>query len=191
MAPKLILTGFMATGKSVVARALARRLSWRLVDCDAEIVKRAGKPIPEIFRRDGEAHFRALERAVIADVANERRRCPQCHKPLPGVVATGGGAIVDQANFAALSRAGVIVCLVARPEVIAKRVGPSAKSRPMLMQGAKPLKQRIAELIEARSEAYGRAPVRVDTSDLNVEQVADAVLNAFAAYGREKWVASA
>ena len=45
MAPKLILTGFMATGKSVVARMLARRLGWRLIDCDAEIVARAGKPI--------------------------------------------------------------------------------------------------------------------------------------------------
>jgi len=192
MAPKLILTGFMATGKSVVARALARRLSWRLLDSDAEIVRRAGRPIPEIFRLHGENYFRALEHSVIADIANDRRRCPQSGKPLPAIVATGGGTIVDRANFDLLHRAGVIVCLVARPEVIAKRVGSAAaKSRPMLTQGGKPLDQRIVELIEARRAAYGRAPLTVDTSDLNVEQVADAVLKAFAVYGREQWAASA
>jgi shikimate kinase len=191
MTPKLILTGFMATGKSAVARVLARRLSWRLLDCDMEIVKRAGKPIPEIFRIHGEAYFRALERAMILDIANDRRRCPQGHTPLPAVVATGGGAIVDRDNFAALSRAGVIVCLTARPEVIARRVGPRAKSRPMLAQGGKPVKKRISELIAARSEAYRRAPVSVDTSDMNIEQAATAVLDAFIAYGQEKWAPSA
>ena len=61
MAPKLILTGFMATGKSAVARAIARRLHWRLVDCDERLAAQAGKSIPEIFRAHGEAHFRALE----------------------------------------------------------------------------------------------------------------------------------
>ena len=191
MAPKLILTGFMATGKSVVARSLARRLAWPLLDCDAEIAARAGRPIPEIFRRQGEAHFRALERAVIAGVANDPRRCPQCGNPRPAVVATGGGAIVDPENFAALRRAGVIVCLVARPEVIAKRIGPAVKSRPMLTQGGKPINRRIAELIEERREAYARAAITIDTSDLSVDQVADAVLDAFAAYGAKKWAASA
>ena len=61
---KLILTGFMATGKSIVARHLAQRLRWRLIDCDAEIRARAGKPIHQIFRESGEAHFRALESSV-------------------------------------------------------------------------------------------------------------------------------
>jgi shikimate kinase len=191
MAPKLILTGFMATGKSVVAHAVARRLAWPVVDCDAEIAARAGHPIPEIFRLGGETHFRALERAVIAAIAVDRRRCPQCGQPHPAVVATGGGAIIDGDNFNVLRRVGVIVCLIARPEVIAKRLGPTVKSRPMLAQCGKPLNQRIAELIEERHEAYARAAITIDTSDLSVDRAADAVLDAFAAYGAKKWAASA
>ena len=60
MAPCLILTGFMATGKSTVAGLLARRLGWELVDCDSIVAERAGKPIAEIFIGDGEARFREL-----------------------------------------------------------------------------------------------------------------------------------
>src|SRR5579859_2122027 len=95
MAPKLILTGFMATGKSAVARAIARRLEWRLIDCDERIAARAGRSIPEIFRTHGEGRFRSLERELIAEIAADGRRCPHCGNPLPAVIATGGGAIVD------------------------------------------------------------------------------------------------
>jgi shikimate kinase len=191
MAPKLILTGFMATGKSAVARALARRLSWRHIDCDAEIVARAGKPIADIFRDSGEAHFRLLEQEVIAAIVDEPQCCPQCHEPRPAVVATGGGAIVDPLNCERLSRAGVIICLTARPEVIARRVGASSKSRPMLMKSSLPLKHRIAELLEGRREAYARAAITIDTSSLKVEQVVDAILSAIAARRLEQWRLSA
>ena len=191
MAPKIILTGFMASGKSAVARALAKRLGWRLIDCDARIAAQAGKPIPEIFRERGEAGFRALERRIIEDLAADRRRCPQCGEPRPAVVATGGGAIVDLRNFETLRKVGVIVCLTARPEVIARRIGASAKSRPMLMQGGKPLKERIAELIEARREAYARAAITVDNSELTIEQAVDAILKAMAAYRQRQCRASA
>jgi shikimate kinase len=125
MAPKLILTGFMATGKSAAARALARRTGWPHIDCDAEIMARAGKSIADIFRDSGEAHFRLLEREVIAAIADEARRCPHCHGLRPAVIATGGGAIADPRNCEQLSRAGLIICLTARPEVIARRVSAS------------------------------------------------------------------
>ncbi|HLW69691.1 MAG TPA: shikimate kinase [Candidatus Binataceae bacterium] len=191
MAPKLILTGFMATGKSAVARALAARLGWRFVDCDAEIAARAGKSIPEIFRDSGEMQFRRLEREVIAAIADDAIRCPHCHEPRPAVVATGGGAIVDPANCERLKRAGLIVCLTARPEVIARRIGASARSRPMLTQGGKPLKDRIIELLEARREAYARAAITIDTSHLSIEQVVDEILRAMTAERPAKWRLSA
>lgn len=191
MAPKLILTGFMATGKSAVARAIARRLRWRLIDCDERIVARAGKSIPEIFRAYGEAHFRTIEREMIQEIAVERRRCPQCGKPLPAVIATGGGALVDAQNFAALSRCGVVICLAARPEVIARRAGPHAASRPLLAAGGKPLRDRIAELIEARRDVYARAVITIDTSDLSIDQAADAAIAAFTEYAAKSWRASA
>ena len=180
MAPSIILTGFMATGKSTVARQLARRLRWRLIDCDAEITARAGKPIHQIFRDGGEAYFRRLEREVIAEVTSDRKRCPQCGHLRPAVIATGGGAIVDLVNYAALRDRGVIICLSARPDVIASRLANPVKVRPMLSDSSTPLKQRIVELMANRSEAYARATFDIDTSDRTVEQVVDAILGSLA-----------
>lgn len=191
MAPKLILTGFMAAGKSVVARALAARLGWRLIDLDAELEARAAKPISAIFRERGEAHFRALERDIIAEVAAESARCAQCGEVRPAVVATGGGAIVDARNFDALSKIGVIICLTARPEIIAARIGKKAALRPMLTRGGKPLAERIAELMAERREAYSRAPVIIDTSDISVDQVVNAILAAVTEYRKSQWAAFA
>jgi len=180
MAPKVILTGFMATGKSTVARHLARRLQWRLIDCDADISARAGKPIHQIFRDRGEAHFRSMERSIIAEIATDRRRCAQCGNPRPAVIATGGGAIADPKNYAALRDCGVIVCLSARPDVIARRISSGVKARPMLSHGSMPVKQRIAELMEERREVYARATFTIDTSERTVDQVVDAILEALA-----------
>jgi shikimate kinase len=184
MAPKLILTGFMASGKSAVGRAIAARLGWRLVDSDAEISARAGKSIPAIFAEDGEAHFRSLERETIAALAEDPTRCPQCGEPRPAVISTGGGALMDERNYAALKRAGVIVCLRARPEVIAARVRRAPHKRPKLLEGGKPLEERIAELMEERRAAYARADFTVDTSDLTVAESAERVLEVFGRNGR-------
>ena len=177
---KLILTGFMATGKSTVARHLARRLQWPLIDCDAEISARAGKPIHQIFRDSGEAHFRALERSVIAEITSDRKRCAQCGQRRPAVVATGGGAIIDPRNYAALHDRGVIICLSARPDVIARRIASGVKVRPMLSQAGMPVKQRIGELMKTRRVAYARARFTVDTSERTIEQVVDVILDTLA-----------
>jgi shikimate kinase len=166
---KVVLTGFMATGKSAVGRALAARLGRRFVDTDHEIVARAGKPIARIFAEDGEPEFRRLEREVIARLAQA---------PEPAVIATGGGALVDDANYAALSRAGTIVCLAARPEVIARRVAGSNVPRPKLAEGGLPLEQRIVELMQSRQSAYARAAIVIDTSDLTIDDAAERVIDA-------------
>ncbi|HEY2523569.1 MAG TPA: shikimate kinase [Candidatus Binataceae bacterium] len=183
MAPKLILTGFMATGKSAVGRAVAARLGWPLRDSDAELVARAGKPIPAIFAEHGEAYFRALEREVIAALADDPARCAQCGQPRPAVISTGGGALVDERNCLALKRAGVIVCLTARIEVIAARVRRAPHKRPKLLEGGKPLRARIDELLEERRAAYARADYTVDTSDLSVAESAERVLEIFSRHG--------
>jgi shikimate kinase len=184
MAPKLILTGFMATGKSAVGRAAASRLGWRLVDSDTELVARAGKSIPAIFADHGEAHFRMLEREVIAALAEDAARCPQCGEPRPAVISTGGGALMDERNYLVLKGAGVIICLSARPEVIAARVRRAPHKRPKLLEGGKPLEERIAELMEERRTAYARADFNIDTSDLTVAESAECVLDAFGLHGR-------
>ncbi len=186
MTPKLILTGFMATGKSSVGPLVARRLGWEFVDLDSVIAARAGKPIAKIFADHGEAHFRRLEREVVAHLTGDRRRCPQCHGPHPGVISTGGGVLLDESNCAALKRAGVIVCLTARPEVVAARVKRSKTGRPKLAEGGKSTLTRIKELMVERVDAYARADVQIDTSDLTVEEVADRVISAFAAHAARR-----
>lgn len=98
----IVLTGMPACGKSTVGKALAEGLNRRLIDTDAEIVARAGKPISEIFAGDGEDAFRALEAQVIRDVANETTGA---------IIATGGGAILREENVRRLKRTGRIYFL--------------------------------------------------------------------------------
>jgi len=191
MTPKLILTGFMATGKSSVGPLVARRLGWQFVDVDSVIVAQAGKPIAQIFADHGEAHFRRLEREVVAHLTGDRRRCPNCHGPHPEVISTGGGVLVDESNCAALKRVGVVVCLTARPEVVAARVERSKSRRPKLTEGGKSTLARIKELMDERADAYARADVQIDSSALTVDQLADQVISAFAAHAARRCVPSA
>jgi shikimate kinase len=80
----------------------------------------------------------------------------------------------------------LIVCLAARPEVIARRVSAGVKNRPMLAHRGSSLKERIAELIEARAEAYARATITVDTSDRTIDQLVDDILTAIAEHGLQQ-----
>jgi shikimate kinase len=191
MTPKLILTGFMATGKSSVGPLVARRLGWQFVDSDALIVARAKKTVAQIFADDGEALFRKFEREVIAHLARDRRRCPLCHGPHPEVISTGGGALVDESNCAALKRAGVIICLEARPEIVAARVERSKTRRPKLTESGKSTLDRVKELMAERTDAYARADARIDTSDLSIDQAAERVLDVFSAHAARKCILSA
>jgi shikimate kinase len=186
MTPKLVLTGFMATGKSAVGQVVARRLGWEFADVDTLVIARAGKPIAQIFADHGEAHFRQLEREVVEFLTSDRRRCPLCHGPHPEVISTGGGVLVDETNCASLKRVGVIVCLSARPEVIAARVERSKTKRPKLTEGGKPTLERVKELMAERADAYARADVEVDSSDLTVEQLADHVIAAFGVHAARR-----
>src|SRR5215472_11840454 len=183
MTSKLILTGFMATGKSAVGRILARRLGWRFIDSDLEIAARAGKSIPAIFAEEGESRFRALERQTIAELTADDRHCPNCGNVLPAVISTGGGALVDTQNCTMLKRAGLVICLTARPEVIATRIGRSASRRPKLVEGGKPLDKRIRELLAERADAYARADLTIDTSDFSPGAIAEMVIDEMIRHG--------
>ena len=102
----VILTGFMATGKTEVGRKLAALLGAPFVDTDALVESATGRAIADIFARDGEPHFRALEREAV------ERACA-----IDGaVVATGGGTLLDPENRRRLAAAGPVVCLTAAPD---------------------------------------------------------------------------
>ena len=97
------------------------------------------------------------------------------------MISTGGGVLVDEANCVALKRVGVIVCLTARPEVVAARVERSKAKRPKLTEGGKPTLERVKELMAERADAYARADLQVDSSDVTIEQLADNVISNFGA----------
>jgi len=186
MAPRLILIGFMATGKSATGRALAARLGWQLIDLDRLIADRTGKPIAAIFAEVGEARFREIEHEVISELAQRDLRCPLCGQPRPMIISPGGGALIDQRNQTALSGMGLIICLTARVDVIAARVRRAREPRPKLMEGGLPLEQRIRQLMEERREIYARADITIDTSERTIEQVVDTILAAITNTWREK-----
>ncbi len=159
---KIVLTGFMGTGKTAAGRCLARRLGLPFYDLDAIIEAGAGRPITQIFEEEGEPAFRALE-AEVAAVTRPLRDC---------VLATGGGAILRAENVSAFREGGVLVGLKATPEAILARVG-ERDDRPLLAGGDR--RARVAALLAAREPAYARADLRVDTTNLDPEAVADRI----------------
>jgi shikimate kinase len=102
------------------------------------------------------------------------------------VISTGGGVLVDESNCDALKRAGVIICLTARPEVLAARIDRSKTRRPKLTESGKSTLDRVTELMSERADAYARADAQVDTSDLTADQVAALVLDAFSAHAARR-----
>jgi shikimate kinase len=153
----------MATGKTEVGRRLAQRLGRAFVDTDALVEADAGSTVASIFAAEGEAGFRARERAAV-----ERA----CAMP-DAVIAIGGGALLDADNRRRLVGAGPVVCLTAAPEEILRRVG-NASSRPLL-RGARDRLARIRELAAERAPIYAQATHTVDTTGLSVDQVTERV----------------
>lgn len=160
--PNVILTGFMGTGKSTVGRRLARRLGRTFVDTDELIESRHG-PIPEIFAEHGEDRFRELERAVAAELAGQQGL----------VVSTGGRLLLDAANDATLGASGTVVCLVASPDELVRRLEHGTADRPLLRDGDP--RQRIEALLAERAEGYARF-LQVRTDGRTPDEVVEAVL---------------
>jgi shikimate kinase len=160
-ADKIYLVGFMAAGKTTLARALAKRLDWQAVDIDELIEQRERQTVAEIFARRGEAYFRALEREVLFEQLQPRHV----------VVATGGGTFVDVQNRAAINRDGVSVWLDVPLDRLIGRV-PADGRRPLAAD-----RPGFERLYYQRRAAYEQAHVRLDAGrasvDALVEQLVD------------------
>lgn len=161
----IVLTGFMGTGKSIVGQLLADRLGRPFIDVDAQIVARAGCPIPEIFAESGEAGFRMLEDEVCRDVA----------RFTDAVIATGGGTLLNAGGREAMEKTGTIVCLTCDIDEILHRLD-DALDRPMLSRSFGNRRRRIERLLAERAEAYAALPHHVDTTGRTPTQVVEAIV---------------
>lgn len=167
----IVLSGFMGAGKSTVGSRLADALGMTFVDLDAEIARRTGRSIPDLFRSEGEAAFRRHESAALQTVL----------AGAPAVVAVGGGALLAPENRALARRQGLVVTLAVSPEIAARRVAsaPAAVERPNFDADADALAARHA----ARASAYADADLTIDTDALDVQGVLDALRAALADRG--------
>ncbi|MFH2006426.1 MAG: shikimate kinase [bacterium] len=157
----LILIGLRGSGKTAAGRRAAALLGYDFVDLDA-LLEARGRTIPEIFATSGEVGFRKLEREAIQSLE------PTTHT----VVATGGGAVLDESNRSKLRGLGQMVYLVARPETLAARVAGSDRPR---LTGGNPLEE-TRLLLERRDPLYRELAHHVlDTEPLDIEQVAEAL----------------
>ncbi len=156
----VVLTGFMATGKSTVGRLLAKGLDYEFVDTDDLIEKRSGKPIAEIFKQNGEQVFRKWETEAAIETGMR-----------PGlVVATGGGMMQNPANTAAFNRQGQIYCLTASLDQIMERITRDENTvRPLLQ--VPDFKKCIRELMAFRESVYAQF-IQLDTTGKTPQQVA-------------------
>ena len=156
--PRVVLVGPMGAGKSTVAAILAERWGVSVRDTDADIEATEGREISEIFVDDGEAHFRELERAAVAKALAEH----------DGVLALGGGAVLDPGTREALAGHEVVFLNVGLSDAV-KRVGLGV-GRPLLLCN---VRSRVKALLDERLPVYRAvATVEVDTDGRTPEEVA-------------------
>ena len=169
----ITLVGLMGVGKSSVGRRLANALDLPFKDADVEIEAAAGRSIPDIFAEMGEPAFREGERRVIARLLENP----------PHVLATGGGAFMNDETRALIKERSISVWLKADLEVLVRRV--SRKDSRPLLSGKDPLAV-LTELAEKRYPVYAEADITVETGDTAHHVTVDQVIRALTAFLEEK-----
>ena len=162
MAPRVVLVGVPGSGKTTVGRILAERLGVGFRDTDQDVEESEGRSVPDIFVEDGEPYFRSLERAAVATALAEH----------DGVLALGGGAVLDEGTRALLVEQPT-VWLQVGASAGAHRVGLDVP-RPVLLGN---VRSRMVALLNERSPLYDAvARLRVDTETRTPDDVVDAIV---------------
>lgn len=162
------LIGYRGCGKSSVGPLLAARLGCACIDSDDEIERYAGRSIREIFDTDGEAGFRQLETRVLRELVQQSM----------AVIATGGGAVLAEANRRLLKQAGPVVWLQASADTLAARIlgdQLSGQRRPSLT--GQPTEQEVADVLNIRLPLYQQAATLVvDTESATPSEITDRII---------------
>jgi 3-dehydroquinate synthase len=161
---KIVLTGFMGTGKTSVGRELSSQLNYQFIDTDVLIEEKEGMPVSLIFKNKGEDYFRSLEQSTIDEIS-------KLHNV---VIATGGGVIKNHKNVANLRNRGVLIWLKADPEIILKRVMLEGGKRPLL-DVEEPLHE-INALLNERLDLYKQADTSIDTNYITPKETAHEII---------------
>jgi len=158
----IVLVGFMGTGKTVVAKELARELDMIYVSTDAFIEQREERSINDIFRDSGESYFRKAEKEAVREVSAGESQ----------VIDAGGGVVLDAGNIENLKAGGTVICLWADPHTVHMRTKKHAH-RPLL--NVDDPEKKIEELLEARRPFYEKVDAHVDTTALDVKGVVERI----------------
>ena len=162
---KIYLVGFMAAGKTTVARALGARLGWRAEDVDELIEARERMTVASIFAKHGEPYFRAAEREIL------RLLLPLRH----AVVATGGGTFMEPENRQAIQLDGLSVWLDVPLETLLERL-PADGRRPLAAD-----RLQMERLYAVRQAGYAHAHLRIEAGSAPAEEIAERVMEHLAA----------
>lgn len=168
----VVLVGMMGVGKSSIGRRLATRLGIPFVDADAEIEKAAGMSISDIFARHGEADFRSGEARVIARLLDTG----------PQVLATGGGAFMNDSTRANIKGKGISIWLSAEFEVLLRRLAKRKNERPML-QTQDP-DETLRQLMVLREPTYALADITVQSREVAHDAIVNEIAAALGAFLR-------
>ena len=163
----IVLVGMMGVGKSTIGKLLATRLKLRFVDSDDEIEKAAGMAISEIFERFGEAGFRDGERRVLARLIGDK----------PKVIATGGGAFINDETRALIKEKCISVWIDADLDVLVERV--SRRGHRPLLAGRNP-RDVLTELSAKRTPFYAQADIHVRSDSGPHARTVNSILEALA-----------
>lgn len=172
----IILIGLMGCGKTTVGKELSKETGMPLLDMDMVIEEQIGKPIADIFRDEGEAHFRALETALLRYLESEEG-FSICRN---SIISTGGGVVLRPENREILHRLGFAVWLSVDVEILLNRTARN-NNRPLLRRPDR--KEVLHQLLALRSPMYAEtAHLKLDTSTMDVPSVVRAVHQAACRY---------
>ncbi|MDB8804488.1 MULTISPECIES: shikimate kinase [unclassified Romboutsia] len=163
---RVVIIGFMGSGKSVVGRKLAKELKMEYVDMDTKIEEIEKRSITDIFKEDGEVYFRNVETKLLKDLTTEDNI----------IISTGGGVVSKNENIDILKNEQNVILLDASVSTIKKNVSNEINKRPLLKE-SKDVEETIKTLLSERIDKYNKASnIKINVDSKNIDEVVSEIL---------------